>query len=243
MSQPIGPVMDEDELAAELEEMENELADEDILKAPVVPVSKVKSQSEKVKQDKEEKEIMQEKEELMRKGKKPRVVRAKEDLPKPTELMKQREGSLELDKNLGKTMIVQNPGGRGAGQPGFYCEVCNRTHKDSTGYLDHINSRQHLRRLGQTTRIERSTVEQVRARIAFLRDQTKEASDAKTFDFDKRLAEVKAKEDALREEKKKAKKAAKEATRVELVKDAVAQAEEDDMMAKMGFAGFGSSKK
>lgn len=56
--------------------------------------------------------------------------------------MKQREGSLELDKNLGKTMIVQNPGGRGPGQPGFYCEVCNRTYKDSTGYLDHINSRQ-----------------------------------------------------------------------------------------------------
>ncbi|KAF8585960.1 hypothetical protein K439DRAFT_1010131 [Ramaria rubella] len=192
--------------------------------------------------DQEEKEIMQQKEEMLRKGKKPRA-RVKEDLPKPTELMKQREGSLELDKNLGKTMIVQNPGGRGPGQPGFYCEVCNRTHKDSTGYLDHINSRQHLRRLGQTTRIERSTVEQVRARIALLREKTKAASDAKTFDFDKRLAEVKAKEDALREEKKLAKKAAKEAARVELVKDAVAQAEEEQMAKTMGFAGFGSSKK
>lgn len=174
--------------------------------------------------------------------------------------MKQREGSLELDKNLGKTMIVQNPGGRGPGQPGFYCEVCNRTHKDSTGYLDHINSRQRtcysrhcrylflywktdLRKLGQTTRIERSTVEQVRARIAFLREKTKTASDAKLFDFDKRLAEVKAKEDALREEKKLAKKAVKEAARVELVKDAVVQAEQDEMAKMMGFAGFGSSKK
>lgn len=97
--------------------------------------------------------------------------------------------------------------------------------------------------MGQTTRIERSTVEQVRARIAFLRERTKEASDAKSFDFDKRLAEVKAKEDALRQEKKLAKKAAKEASRVELVKDAVAQAEEDEMAKAMGFAGFGSSKK
>lgn len=60
--------------------------------------------------------------------------------------MKQRAGSLELDKNLGKAMIVQNPGARGAGQPGFYCELCNRTHKDTAGYLDHINSRQ--RRFG-----------------------------------------------------------------------------------------------
>lgn len=55
--------------------------------------------------------------------------------------MKQRETPLELDKNLNKTMVVQNPGGRGPGQPGFHCETCNRTYKDSTGYLDHINGR------------------------------------------------------------------------------------------------------
>lgn len=73
-------------------------------------------------------------------GKRPRKTK-KVDLPKPTELMKAREGPLELDKNLNKTMVVQNPGGRGPGQPGFYCEACSRTYKDSTGYLDHINSR------------------------------------------------------------------------------------------------------
>lgn len=72
-------------------------------------------------------------------GKRPR--RFKEELPKATELMKQREGPLDLDKNQGKTMIVNNPGGKGAGQPGFFCEVCNRTCKDSVGYLDHINGR------------------------------------------------------------------------------------------------------
>lgn len=55
--------------------------------------------------------------------------------------MKQRDAPLELDKNLGKTMVVQNPGGKGPGQPGFSCETCNRTYKDSVGYLDHINSR------------------------------------------------------------------------------------------------------
>lgn len=174
--------------------------------------------------------------------------------------MKQREGPLELDKNLGRTMIVQNAGGRGPGQPGFYCEICSRNHKDSSGYLDHINSRQRnfllflvtfpfltlhkpdLRRLGQSTRIERSTIEQVRARIALLREKTRAASDAKSFDFDKRLAEVKAKEATLREEKKRAKKAAKEAARMELVKDAVAQAEDDEMSKMMGFSGFASSK-
>lgn len=63
----------------------------------------------------------------------------KVDLPKPTELMKAREAPLELDKNLNKTIIVS--GASGAGQPGFFCDVCNKTSKDSVAYLDHINSR------------------------------------------------------------------------------------------------------
>lgn len=55
--------------------------------------------------------------------------------------MKQRDAPLELDKNLGKTMVVQNTSGRGPGVPGFYCDACNRTYKDSNAYLDHINGR------------------------------------------------------------------------------------------------------
>ncbi|KII92818.1 hypothetical protein PLICRDRAFT_51158 [Plicaturopsis crispa FD-325 SS-3] len=191
--------------------------------------------------DQEEKERMQENEERLKQGKRPRKGR-KDDVPKPTQLMQQREAPLELDKNLNKTMVVQNPGGRGPGQPGFYCETCNRTYKDSVGYLDHINGRAHLRNLGQTTKIARSTVEQVRARIAFLREKTKDASNAKSFDFDQRLAEVKAKETAIREKKKAEKKAAKEQARVELAKD-TANGGDDDMAKMMGFGGFGSTKK
>jgi len=96
-----------------------------------------------------------------------------------------------------------------------------------------------LRMIGQTTRIERSTLDQVRARIALLREKTKESSNAKSFDFDQRLAEVKAKEQALREEKKAQKKVEKEKARVELAKDYV----DDDVAKMMGFGGFGSSKK
>lgn len=174
--------------------------------------------------------------------------------------MKRREGSLDLDKNLGKTMVVQNASGRGPGVPGFYCEACNRTYKDSTGYLDHINGRARtsrhlplcppslltvcsdLRALGQTTRIERSTVEQVRARIAYLREKTKEASNAKSFDFEQRLTEIKEKEATLREEKKAQKKAKKEQALVAMAKD-TAMVQDDPMMQMMGFSGFGTSKK
>lgn len=45
MAQPIGPQMDEDELNAELEEMENELMDSQLLAAPDVPVATVKCQT------------------------------------------------------------------------------------------------------------------------------------------------------------------------------------------------------
>jgi len=175
-------------------------------------------------------------------GKKPRRAR-KDDLPKPTELMKRRETPLELEKNLGKTLVVQNTSGRGPGVPGFYCEACNRTYKDTNAYLDHINGRAHLRALGQTTKISRSTVEQVRARIQMLREKTKEASSAKSYDFEQRLAEIKAKEASLRAEKKKQKQAEKEKVRAELAKDSAAPQEEENMMKMMGFSGFGSSKK
>jgi U4/U6.U5 tri-snRNP component SNU23 len=100
--------------------------------------------------------------------------------------------------------------------------------------------------LGQSTRIERSTVEQVREKIASLREQTRDAQSAKTYDFDRRLAEIKAKEDAYRAERKAQKKAAKEAQRLEMIKHTTGDMEvepQDDMAAMMGFAGFGSSKK
>ena len=76
---------------------------------------------------------------LRQTGKRP--PRRKDDLPKPTELMKAREAPLELDKNLNKTIIINAGAGNGPGQPGFFCDVCKRTYKDSVGYLDHINGR------------------------------------------------------------------------------------------------------
>lgn len=102
--------------------------------------------------------------------------------------------------------------------------------------------------MGQTTKVERSTVEQVRVRIAYLREKTREASSAKSFDFEKRLAEVHEREAALREEKKAAKKALREQARVQLAQETAVAASDapkgdSNMMAMMGFAGFGTTKK
>jgi U4/U6.U5 tri-snRNP component SNU23 len=76
-----------------------------------------------------------------------------------------------------------------------------------------------------------------------LREKTKEASNAKSYDFEQRLAEIKAKEAGLRAEKKKQKQAEKEKVLAELAKDTAALQEDDDMTKMMGFSGFGSSKK
>ena len=88
-------------------------------------------------------------------------------------------------------------------------------------------------------------MEQVRAKIASLRAQTKEASQAKAFDFDKRLASIREKESAAHAEKKAAKKAERERARLELAQNAAAMEVDgdSDMMNMMGFGGFGSTKK
>jgi len=155
--------------------------------------------------------------------------------------MKQREEDLELEKNLGKTIVVQAAGGRGPGQPGFYCEVCNRNHKDTAGYLDHINSRAHLRRLGQSTNISRSTVEQVRARIAMLREKTKEQAAAKNYDFEKRIQEIRDKETQERAQKRQQKKERRQALRAP--KDPEMMEVDEEIAQTMGFGGFGSRKR
>jgi len=193
--------------------------------------------------DRKERELMQENEERKRKGLKP-IKRWREELPKPTEQLQQRAAPLELDRNLNKTIMVENPTKGGQKQPGFYCDLCKRTYKDTMAYLDHINGRSHLRRLGQTTQAGRSTVEQVRARIEKLRAEREDKTrGAANYDFEARLRQI-------AEEQEKAKAAQKAARRAE--KEAAVQAKEaklneggldEDAMALMGFGSFGAAKK
>lgn len=84
-------------------------------------------------------------------------------------------------------------------------------------------------------------MEQVRARIALLRERTKDASSAKAYDFDQRLSEIKSHEAAARAEKKAQKKAEKDQARLQVVKETTK--EDVEMAEMMGFGGFGTSKK
>jgi len=162
-------------------------------------------------------------------GKKPkrRVV----NMPKPTKLLEAREAPLELDKNKNKTMIIAN------GRPGFSCETCKRTLKDSVAYLDHVNSNFHLRMLGQMTKVQRSTLQEVQAKIQELREQSAKKMDAKKYDFEQRLKDIRAMEDKEREERKEQKRIAKERA-AEEVKRTEQQGMDPEMMKMMGFAAF-----
>lgn len=90
--------------------------------------------------DREDKERAQENEERVRKGQKPLTKKRQEILPKATETLKAREEDLEIEKNQGKTLMVDGAQGGRKG-PGFHCQACNRTFKDSLAYLDHVNGR------------------------------------------------------------------------------------------------------
>ena len=77
---------------------------------------------------------------------------------------------LKLDAGVGKTMMLaEGPLGMGAGAAGFYCPICDCTLKDSLGYLDHINGKKHQHALGMNLRAERSTLEEVKAKLARLK--------------------------------------------------------------------------
>ncbi|WRT63926.1 uncharacterized protein IL334_000853 [Kwoniella shivajii] len=155
-------------------------------------------------------------EEAMSQGKAPPRRKIGDDLPKPTKNLEARKEDLDLNKNLNKTMLVQTTTtGKGPRGAGFYCEMCNLTYKDSLSYLDHVNGRGHLRMLGQTTQVARSTLTQVRARIAALREATKTAVTAKNFDFQARLKAVRDAESEEKQRRREEKKRKREKKREE----------------------------
>ncbi|EOR00182.1 hypothetical protein E3P92_01654 [Wallemia ichthyophaga] len=157
--------------------------------------------------------------------------------PKPTHKLQQRDKDLALDKNTNRTVVVAQ--GTRQNQPGFFCEVCSRTYKDSASYLDHINSRAHLRKLGQTVDTERSTIHHVRARIALLKEQTKEASQKKDYDFRKRVGEIRQGEIDSKMEKRASRKAKKSKNQNTIDNDQQDDQGNDEMARIMGFTGFG----
>ncbi|KAF4952405.1 hypothetical protein FGADI_6763 [Fusarium gaditjirri] len=168
-----------------------------------------------------------------------------------------RRNIIDLTQQIGKTQLV--PGGAGVGKrgrgAGFYCEPCDLTFKDNKQYIEHLNTPQHLINTGQTTEVKRATAEEVHERIEYYIRRRDELEKEKQTSLHERLqlreeeaereAEERRKKRREDNERKRIKKEEEARVKMEYGEDVRVDGEhdEDDMMAAMGFTGFGTSKK
>lgn len=100
-----------------------------------------------------------------------------------------------------------------------------------------------LRNLGQTKRTDRSTLSQVRARIAKLREDTKHKTTAANFDFKTRLSAIKDAERLEKEARKEDRRKKREERRRAEAGEKEVVGGDVQMEQMMGFGGFGGGKK
>lgn len=71
--------------------------------------------------------------------------------------LRRRDHDIDLEAKVGVTEIVGS-----VQAAGFTCKVCDVVCKDSKRFLAHLNSKAHQKTLGMSTRVRRSTVEEVK---------------------------------------------------------------------------------
>ena len=100
-------------------------------------------------------------------SKKRSLLAAAADAPGPENstraFLQQRSSELHLEDKLNKRVMVDS-----SAPSGYWCEVCECSLKDSMAYLSHINGKNHQRLLGFSMRVERSSVDSVKARLSSL---------------------------------------------------------------------------
>ncbi|KAJ3072149.1 hypothetical protein HDU98_004121 [Podochytrium sp. JEL0797] len=167
------------------------------------------------------------------------------DAPKqPETLLQQRESTIDFSTAVNRTTVVQSTGSA-ADQPGFFCAVCNIVCKDNINYLDHLNGFKHLKNLGQSGKVERSTADQVKARLAALTKKRKDPEPE--LDLAARVKKAVDEEEAAKKAKKEEKKRKKEEKSKAESGGAAGSGGiggmDPEMAAMMGFSGFSTSKK
>eukprot|EP00397_Hematodinium_sp_SG-2012_P044149 GEMP01049245.1.p1 GENE.GEMP01049245.1~~GEMP01049245.1.p1 ORF type:complete len:298 (+),score=81.47 GEMP01049245.1:249-1142(+) len=130
------------------------------------------------------------------------------------EYLRGRNADLKLTANLNKFKLVTDQTSK-AQRGGYWCNVCECLLKDSQVYLDHINGRPHNRRLGMTMKVEKVSVEDVKAKLASLRKggiakpESQKTDEPVEEGIEARLARLE-EEQRLKKERKKEKKRKKD---------------------------------
>ena len=120
-----------------------------------------------------------------------------------------RSARLDVSKNVGKISMV--PAGAAVGKKGrgagFYCENCDLTYKDNLQFVEHLNSRQHQVNIGESGKVKKATLEEVRDRLEWLARRKREEKEGVgiVVDLGERLVkrkEEEEKERAMKREKR-----------------------------------------
>lgn len=171
-------------------------------------------------------------------------------------LTEARRQVLDLSGQVGKTQLIAAGAGvgkRGRGA-GFYCEACDLTFKDNIQWVEHINSMQHIRAIGQSGEVRAATAEDVRRRVNEVWEKKQALEREKVTSLRDRIKiheedelkerEEKRKKRKLAEERRRAEKEEAENKKMDYGEDVRIEGEhdEDDMMAAMGFTNFGAAK-
>uniref|UniRef100_A0AAV1U879 U1-type domain-containing protein n=1 Tax=Peronospora matthiolae TaxID=2874970 RepID=A0AAV1U879_9STRA len=169
--------------------------------------------------------------------------------------LKARSSKISLENSVGTVKVVKSDDL--SKSSGYYCEVCECSLKDSVAYLDHINGKKHLRKLGYSMRVERSTVDQVKSRLQSASKRKWDPLMTKKLDamedYEKKLKAVEEEEARVKRRKNEEKKAKKLGKTVPQSgpddtdnaekKEVVDEVPHAEMLAIMGFSGFGGSSK
>ncbi|XP_065827015.1 zinc finger matrin-type protein 2-like [Oscarella lobularis] len=148
----------------------------------------------------------------------------------------------DLESTVGKSIMISNdPVSQSAA--GFYCKICDCVVKDSINYLDHVNGRKHQRNLGMSMKVERSTLDQVKARFEVHKKRAQAKFEVREYDMDAQVAAQREEEEKIRAEKREKRRQRKRKGKVDDINDQGGDEATSEMAALMGFGGFGTTKK